>query len=148
MLAHANQVSKLTECEDASAWVRVNDNRKGITGRDENQVQRSDPRRRAVFRDQVTSVIESSERRATLLATEEINQAGGINGRELELVWHDPESRPAHYQALAERLSLEDGVHIILGCYISSTPKEWFRSSRSSKRGYYPRTQRSGLVLP
>ena len=34
----------------------------------------------------VTSVIENSERLATILAAEEINQAGGINGRELQLL--------------------------------------------------------------
>jgi branched-chain amino acid transport system substrate-binding protein len=71
----------------------------------------------------VTSVIESSERLATILAAEEVNAAGGINGRELELVCYDPESRPARYQALAEKLILEDGVRIILGCYMSSTRK-------------------------
>jgi len=71
----------------------------------------------------VTSVIEGSERRATMLAVEEINQAGGINGRELQLVSYDPESRPARFQALAEKLILEDGVHLILGCYMSSTRK-------------------------
>ena len=71
----------------------------------------------------VTSVIENSERMGTVLAAEEINQAGGINGRELQLVWYDPESRPARFQALAEKLILEDGVRIILGCYMSSTRK-------------------------
>jgi branched-chain amino acid transport system substrate-binding protein len=71
----------------------------------------------------VTSVIEGSERRATMLAVEEINQSGGINGRELQLVSYDPESRPARFQALAEKLILEDGVHLILGCYMSSTRK-------------------------
>jgi branched-chain amino acid transport system substrate-binding protein len=71
----------------------------------------------------VTSVIENSERLATILAAEEINQAGGINGRELQLLCYDPESRPVRYQALAEKLMLEDGVRIILGCYMSSTRK-------------------------
>jgi len=45
----------------------------------------------------VTSVIENSERMGTILAAEEINQAGGINGRELQLVCYDPESRPARF---------------------------------------------------
>jgi branched-chain amino acid transport system substrate-binding protein len=71
----------------------------------------------------VTSVIENSERLGTILAAEEINQAGGINGRELQLLLYDPESRPVRYQALAEKLMLEDGVRIILGCYMSSTRK-------------------------
>lgn len=71
----------------------------------------------------VTSVIEKSERMGTTLAAAEINEAGGINGRPLQLVSYDPESRPARYQQLAERLILEDGVRIILGCYMSSTRK-------------------------
>lgn len=71
----------------------------------------------------VTSVIENSERMGTILAAEEINEGGGINGRELQLAWYDPESRPARFQALAEKLILEDGVRIILGCYMSSTRK-------------------------
>ena len=71
----------------------------------------------------VTSVIESSQRQATLLATEEINQAGGIDGRPLELVAYDPQSRPARYHALAEKMILEDRVRIIVGCYMSSSRK-------------------------
>lgn len=71
----------------------------------------------------VTSVIERSEHMGTLLAVEEINEQGGINGRALELVCRDPESNPARYAQLAEGLILEDGVHVILGCYMSSTRK-------------------------
>jgi branched-chain amino acid transport system substrate-binding protein len=71
----------------------------------------------------VTSVIESSERLGTQLAVQEINEAGGINGRELHLVSYDPQSRPAMYAALARRLILEDRVQVILGCYMSSTRK-------------------------
>jgi len=71
----------------------------------------------------VTSVIESSQRQATLLATEEINQAGGIDGRPLELVAYDPQSRPARYHALAEKMILEDRVRIIVSCYMSSSRK-------------------------
>jgi branched-chain amino acid transport system substrate-binding protein len=71
----------------------------------------------------VTSVIERSERMGTLLAAEEINEHGGINGRPIELVSRDPASDPARFAQLAERLILEDGVRIILGCYMSSTRK-------------------------
>ena len=71
----------------------------------------------------VTSVIERGERMGTLLAVEEINEAGGIDGRPLRLVSYDPESSPARYQQLAEKLILEDGVRVILGCYMSSTRK-------------------------
>jgi branched-chain amino acid transport system substrate-binding protein len=71
----------------------------------------------------VTSVIERGERMGTLLAVEEINEAGGIDGRPLRLVSYDPESNPTRYQQLAEKLILDDGVRVILGCYMSSTRK-------------------------
>ena len=71
----------------------------------------------------VTSVIERSERQGTLLAAQEINEAGGINGRELQLMSYDPQSRPALYASQAKHLLLEDRVQVILGCYMSSTRK-------------------------
>lgn len=71
----------------------------------------------------VTSVIERSERLGTMLAVEEINEAGGINGCEFQLISYDPQSRPTTYAALAKHLLLEDRVEVILGCYMSSTRK-------------------------
>jgi len=71
----------------------------------------------------VTSVIETSQRLGTLLAVHEINASSGIHGRELKLVNYDPQSRPASYRQLAERLIVDDGVRVILGCYMSSTRK-------------------------
>jgi branched-chain amino acid transport system substrate-binding protein len=71
----------------------------------------------------VTSLIESSQRLGTLLAIEEINQAGGIDGREIVPVIYDPQSTPATYRSLAERLVSTDGVKVIFGCYMSSTRK-------------------------
>jgi branched-chain amino acid transport system substrate-binding protein len=71
----------------------------------------------------VTSQIESSQRLGTLLAIEEINQHGGINGREIVPVIYDPQSTPMVYRALAERLVSTDGVKVIFGCYMSSTRK-------------------------
>lgn len=71
----------------------------------------------------VTSVIEESERMGTLLAIQEVNESGGINGRELQAVSYDAKSRPARFASLAEKLILEERVHVILGCYMSSTRK-------------------------
>jgi branched-chain amino acid transport system substrate-binding protein len=71
----------------------------------------------------VTSVIERSERHGTLLAVEEINAAGGIDGRELELIERDPQSKPARYRAAAEELIVRERVRVILGCYMSSQRK-------------------------
>ncbi len=71
----------------------------------------------------VTSGIESSQLRGTLLAIEEINDDGGIDGREVLPVYYDPGSTPSTYKTLAEKLLVEDGVRVILGCYMSSERK-------------------------
>lgn len=71
----------------------------------------------------VTSAIETSQQMATILAIEQINKSGGINGTPLEAVKYDPASSPSHYEALASRLILDDGVRVIFGCYMSSTRK-------------------------
>lgn len=70
-----------------------------------------------------TSAIESSQRLGTLLAIEEINESGGIDGREIEAVEYDPASDTQQFRALAERLVVVDNVNVIFGCYMSSTRK-------------------------
>jgi branched-chain amino acid transport system substrate-binding protein len=69
------------------------------------------------------STIETSQLMGTLFAIEEINQGGGINGRELVPIHYDPQSSPGLYRVLAERLVIEDKVNVIFGCYKSSTRK-------------------------
>lgn len=71
----------------------------------------------------VTSTIGLSQLQGTLLAIEEINAAGGIDGREMIAVRYDPQSSPARYAALAERLIVENRVNVIFGCYMSSSRK-------------------------
>ena len=71
----------------------------------------------------VTSVMERSMLNATLFAIDEVNEAGGISGRELVPVYYDPGSDAVAYNRLANRLLVEDGVKIIFGCYMSSTRK-------------------------
>ncbi|MEM8841579.1 MAG: transporter substrate-binding domain-containing protein [Pseudomonadota bacterium] len=68
----------------------------------------------------VTAVVETTQRNAALIAIEEINAAGGINGRELLAVAHDPASDPKRYGKAAAEL-LDQGVRVIFGCYMSST---------------------------
>ncbi len=70
-----------------------------------------------------TSAIESSQRLGTLLAIEEINDSGGIDGREIVAVEYDPASDPRQFRVLAERLVAIDNVNVIFGCYMSSTRK-------------------------
>ena len=71
----------------------------------------------------VTAGVETTQLRATILATEFINAAGGIRGRPIELVVYDPASEPKRFHALAERLLDKDRVRLIFGCYMSSTRK-------------------------
>ncbi|CAN5788549.1 transporter substrate-binding domain-containing protein [soil metagenome] len=71
----------------------------------------------------VTSKIEESQLLGTLFAIREINDAGGIDGRELVAVHHDPECITRNYRSGAERLIKEDNVNVIFGCYMSSTRK-------------------------
>lgn len=70
-----------------------------------------------------TAVTEKSMLEATLFAIEEINEAGGINGRELIPVYRDPAGEPAAYQKMASELLSDGGVKVILGCYTSSQRK-------------------------
>jgi branched-chain amino acid transport system substrate-binding protein len=71
----------------------------------------------------VTSIVERSQLQATQLAAEEVNAAGGVLGRELQLVCLDPACEPGRYGRLSEALILEHGARLIMGCYMSSTRK-------------------------
>lgn len=70
-----------------------------------------------------TSRVELSQGFGTLFAIHEINEAGGIDGRELVSVHYDPQCIPRNYRLLAEKMVQEDGIHVIFGCYMSSTRK-------------------------
>lgn len=71
----------------------------------------------------VTAAVERTQQAATLLAIEEINQAGGILGLPIEPVVRDPESRPKRYEELAREMCDDQGVRVIFGCHMSSTRK-------------------------
>jgi branched-chain amino acid transport system substrate-binding protein len=71
----------------------------------------------------VTGLIESTQQSATLFAADEINQAGGINGRQIQLYLRDPGSIAANYASMLEQLIVEDGVRLFMGCYMSSGRK-------------------------
>lgn len=74
-----------------------------------------------------TSVIERAQKRAALLAVEEINNEGGVLGRELLIAGNDTGSNPARFQAEARRLLVDVGVEALFGCYMSSTRKPVLR---------------------
>jgi len=88
-------------------------------------VANKDPVRVGVLYSQtgVTSTIGKSQLQGTLLAIDEINEAGGLDGREMVPVVYDAQSTPAVYAQLAERLIIADKVNVILGCYMSSSRK-------------------------
>jgi branched-chain amino acid transport system substrate-binding protein len=68
-----------------------------------------------------TSRVETSQLYGTYFAIREINDAGGIDGRELVAVHRDPECVPKNYQRMAESLVQDDQVNVIFGCYMSNT---------------------------
>ncbi|MEQ8666294.1 MAG: transporter substrate-binding domain-containing protein [Rhodospirillales bacterium] len=69
------------------------------------------------------AVIEETQFRGTMTALEEINDAGGINGRPIEPVFYDPGSESAAFGRFAKKLMVEDGISTIFGCYTSSSRK-------------------------
>ena len=69
------------------------------------------------------SLIEETQYRGTMIAIEEINDAGGINGRELVACEYDPRSDNYLFRAHARKMLAEDGIKTIFGCYTSSSRK-------------------------
>lgn len=69
------------------------------------------------------AIIEETQVHGTLIAIEEINERGGINGRELVPVIYDPASENALFRAYAKRMIVEDQLSSIFGCYTSSSRK-------------------------
>jgi urea transport system substrate-binding protein len=61
--------------------------------------------------------------RATRFAVEEVNTAGGVLGRPVEIVEADGESDEAVFAAKARKLIEDDGVAVLFGCYTSSSRK-------------------------
>ncbi|MGP9818901.1 transporter substrate-binding domain-containing protein [Salinarimonas sp. NSM] len=70
-----------------------------------------------------TGIIEESLNKATLLAIEEINEAGGINGMRLVPIVEDPASDPATFAEKARKLVVGDGCVSVFGSYTSASRK-------------------------
>lgn len=69
------------------------------------------------------SDIEQTQRMGTMVAIEQINEAGGINGRELVPVSYDPASDNALFRSYSRKMLVDDGLSTIFGCYTSSSRK-------------------------
>ena len=69
------------------------------------------------------AVTENAHLQGTLLACEEVNSAGGINGRLLDPVILNPEGDNRRYAELAAELLLKHRVNTIFGCCLSTSRK-------------------------
>lgn len=69
------------------------------------------------------AVVGRSLHNATMLAIEEINDNGGINGMKIKPIVEDPASDPATYADKARKMILSDRVVSIFGCYTSASRK-------------------------
>lgn len=70
-----------------------------------------------------TAIIEESLNKATILAIEEINDQGGINGMKITPVIEDPASDPATFAEKARKLVLGDKCVSVFGSYTSASRK-------------------------
>jgi urea transport system substrate-binding protein len=69
------------------------------------------------------AISEVSVKDATLLAIEEINAAGGVNGKMLEPVIEDGASDWPTFAEKARKLIEQDGVAVVFGCWTSASRK-------------------------
>ncbi|BCH61988.1 amino acid ABC substrate-binding protein (plasmid) [Agrobacterium vitis] len=71
----------------------------------------------------ITQITETEHFFGTALAVEEINEAGGVLGKPIVPVAHDPGGDNTAYRNLARRLLTDDDVNIIFGCSMSASRK-------------------------
>lgn len=69
------------------------------------------------------AISETSVRDAEMLAIEQINEAGGVLGRQIEAVIEDGASDNATFAEKANKLLLSDGVAAVFGCWTSASRK-------------------------
>lgn len=69
------------------------------------------------------SISEKAVVHATLLAIEELNQAGGVLGRQIEAIVVDGASDWPTFGREAERLITEEKVRVVFGCWTSASRK-------------------------
>ena len=69
------------------------------------------------------AISETSVRDAELLAIKEINAAGGVLGKQIEVVQEDGASEPQIFAERARKLIQNDKVATIFGCWTSASRK-------------------------
>src|SRR6056297_2930956 len=68
-------------------------------------------------------VTEEALLKGTLLAIEEINEGGGVAGRQIDPIILDPHGNDQRYAQLATELLLNQGANVIFGCCLSDSRK-------------------------
>ncbi|NYS41018.1 transporter substrate-binding protein, partial [Pseudomonas syringae pv. actinidiae] len=71
----------------------------------------------------VTAAGECSTMRGAQFAIHQINAAGGVNGRPLELITRNPDSTPALFAMHVESLIRDENLRFFFGCYTSAARK-------------------------
>jgi ABC-type branched-subunit amino acid transport system substrate-binding protein len=89
------------------------------------EVKTSEPWRVGVLfsRTGFMALIEETQYRGTMVAIEEINERGGIRGRELVPCTYDPASDNSLFRSHTRKMLADDGIKTIFGCYTSSSRK-------------------------
>ena len=69
------------------------------------------------------AISETAVRDAELLAIKEINEAGGVLGKQIKVVEKDGESDPSSFAAKARELLQDEKVATVFGCWTSASRK-------------------------
>ncbi len=95
----------------------------GSTGANESGSSDSDTIKIAVLEDTSgdNSLVGVQKYHGAQLAIEEINESGGILGKQVEMIFSDCQSNNNVYQEMANKVILEDQVDVIMGCYTSAS---------------------------
>lgn len=70
-----------------------------------------------------TAIVEKSMNQCAQMAIAEINAKGGVLGKKLRPIIEDPASEPRIYSEKARKLTIEDQVPVIFGCYTTASRK-------------------------
>lgn len=83
---------------------------------------------------------------ALVLATEEINEAGGLLGKQVKLITQDPQSSMQQYTQIAQKMALGDKVSVVQGGMTSSSREVIRPVLRKADTLYFYNTQYEGGV--
>lgn len=70
-----------------------------------------------------TAIVEKSMNQCAQMAIDEINAKGGVMGKKLRPIIEDPASQPRIYGEKARKLTIQDQVPVIFGCYTTASRK-------------------------